>query len=143
MDEFDHHRLGTVADFRSKWLDFLDLDPANHPQGTIIQPVLSSGGPSVPTWSVDPDDYYDTINTPEHSNVIELTRMDNSTGLPVDVVVDRFDYESGNTKHNEFKDDVEDMSPAAPHPERTITMRLRIRRPRQSPASASATISGG
>lgn len=111
-EEFEHDdpKVGTV-NFRADWLDFLDLTSADHPAETIIDNVLNDDDPfGTPTWSTDPEDYY-SITLEPHHNFIELIRTDhsNADGVIREVVVDRFDYQQGDTDHDEFVDAVEDM----------------------------------
>ena len=135
-ETFEHDLLGTINDFRARWVDFLDLEYFEddnplirlHPDTTDFYPVNTPLGASV--WADDRDGYdRDGANVggvPSYGNggtarAIELIRVDRSapvgsTVAPQQlVVVDRFDPE--NTQGESVGDHIQRRFPDNRPPE--------------------------
>ncbi|MCH8152532.1 MAG: hypothetical protein IH830_09200 [Planctomycetes bacterium] len=94
--------LGAITGFRTKWLNFLDIEGGDHPPNTVIGNVNATGT----IWSTDRDQYGPSFG-PATGPAIELVRVDNSlVGGPHDVVIDRFDYDEDHPNHDEFRNAV-------------------------------------
>jgi hypothetical protein len=87
--------LASTANFRDQWLDFLDIQTTDHPQGVDGTIIINLQDPAlagvVAPWSTDRDDY-DGVSGGED---VAIVRLDNTalggTGRPAEVVIDRFD----------------------------------------------------
>ena len=93
-----------ITDFRTKWLNFLDIEVGDHPDETLIGNVNAT---SI-VWSTDRDVYGPSFGpAPGPSgHAIELVRVDDSLVVLNDVVIDRFDYDEDHSDHDEFRNAV-------------------------------------
>lgn len=72
---------------QQRWMDFLDIDPANLTAASIVTNVATLVGPGSTPWNVDDRNIYDDFS----GEAITLARLDISGTAPASVVIDRFD----------------------------------------------------
>lgn len=108
--------FGGIADWKQRWLDFLDLPQSGGTDGNVLPTAIAVdlNNPAVPSlaFGIDSRAKFDDFAT----NPIRIVRIEvGADGAKRRIVVDRIDLEEGLVA-NAFRDSVQEMKTEAPLP---------------------------